>query len=175
MAAAYDYLTFTLGRGRAAWQAFATSVNGPANEGVVRVGGELVGLFAPQLGFASDTAAVLVRWPVGERGSIVALTGADGVDARLGPGEGDRLGPLRLVGHVLPPRQTAQLSRQFPGVGKVGHDHARAGRRQRSRRRLADAARCAGDQRHAPLKLAHAPSFSTLARTGPGSGSSIPG
>ncbi|MDB5480834.1 MAG: hypothetical protein JWO83_1887 [Caulobacteraceae bacterium] len=81
MAAAYDYLTITLGRGRAAWQAFATYVNSPGDEAVARVGGEFVGLFAPQLGFASNEAAVLVRWPTGLRGSMSPLTGADGVVA----------------------------------------------------------------------------------------------
>jgi hypothetical protein len=79
MPAAYDYLTITLARGRAAWQAFATYVNGPADAAVAQVGGEVVGLFAPQLGFASNEAAVLVRWPLGERGLVSALTGADGV------------------------------------------------------------------------------------------------
>jgi hypothetical protein len=79
MAAAYDYLTMALGRGRAAWQAFATYANGPGDEAVARVGGEFVGLFAPQLGFASNEAAVLVRWPIGERGPTSALAGANGV------------------------------------------------------------------------------------------------
>jgi hypothetical protein len=79
MAAAYDYLTLTLGRGRAAWEAFATHVNGPGAGEIARAGGELVGLFAPQLGFASNEAAVLVRWSTGESGSTASLIGAEGV------------------------------------------------------------------------------------------------
>jgi hypothetical protein len=81
MPAAYDYLTFTLGRGRAAWQAFAAELKGEAAAEIARAGGDLVGLFAPQLGFGSDEAAVLVRWPTGDRGSTDALTDADGVVA----------------------------------------------------------------------------------------------
>jgi hypothetical protein len=40
-------------------------------------------LFAPQLGFASNEAAVLVRWPTGERGSTAAITGIRGVVASV--------------------------------------------------------------------------------------------
>jgi hypothetical protein len=81
MSAVYDYLTVTLGRGRAAWQAFAAQLNGAGAAGIAQGGGEIVGLFAPQLGFASNEAVVLVRWPTGERGSTGALTETEGVVA----------------------------------------------------------------------------------------------
>ena len=89
MSAAFDYLTLTLGRGRAAWQTFADQVAGPAAADIRRQGGELTGLFAPQLGFGSNEAAVLVRWPGGAPGSTGSITGAAPVTAwsldRLSP------------------------------------------------------------------------------------------
>jgi hypothetical protein len=57
---AYDYVTFELARGRGAWTAFTDHVRslGPkVREGAA----EILGLFAPQLGFASNEAVLLVR------------------------------------------------------------------------------------------------------------------
>ena len=81
MAQAYDYLSLTLPRGRAAWQAFAGHVHGLGAAAIVAQGGEVVGLFAPQLGFASNEAAVLIRWPEGQRRSSAAISATPGVVA----------------------------------------------------------------------------------------------
>jgi len=63
--AQYDYLTFTLARGRKTWVDFASHVRrAPA---IASAGGELLGLFQGQLGFASNEAVVLLRWPDGGR------------------------------------------------------------------------------------------------------------
>jgi hypothetical protein len=67
MTAAYDYLTLELARGRAAWGALAAHVREKARQTITQEGGELVGVFSPQLGFASNEATVLTRWPSGIR------------------------------------------------------------------------------------------------------------
>ena len=74
----YAYLTVGLQRGRAAWQAFANHVTGPGAAAANGAGGELVGLFSPQLGFASNQAVILLRWPAGEAG-VEKLVGTDAV------------------------------------------------------------------------------------------------
>lgn len=74
MAAVYDYLSLTLPRGRGPWQDLAAHVHGPGAAAVTAAGGELIGLFSPQLGFASNAAVALVRWPDGVRRSLGALT-----------------------------------------------------------------------------------------------------
>ena len=56
----YRYLSFEVSRGRAAWAAFTKQVQEKATE-FRSTGGKVVGLFAPQLGFASDEAVVLLR------------------------------------------------------------------------------------------------------------------
>ena len=50
---------------------------------------------------------------------------------------------------------SVQFGGERAGVGEVGEDHPRPGRRQRPRRRRANAARGAGDQRDASLELSH--------------------
>jgi hypothetical protein len=79
MPAHYDYLTFTLTRGRKAWADFAAHVRGAAAPAIARAGGEVLGLFQGQLGFASNEAVVLLRWPnpMGDR--LRELDGAPGV------------------------------------------------------------------------------------------------
>ena len=62
MPAHYDYLTFNLVRGRQAWADFAAHVR-MVTPKVADGGGEVLGLFQPQLGFASNEAVVLLRWP----------------------------------------------------------------------------------------------------------------
>jgi hypothetical protein len=69
-AAAYDYLFLTLGRVPTPHPALAERLAGLAG------GGEVVGQFASQLGWAGNEAAVLVRWPDGTRGDLTALTAA---------------------------------------------------------------------------------------------------
>jgi hypothetical protein len=66
MPAHYDYLTFTLARGRPAWAAFTAHVQDIAAPAIAAAGGVLLGLFQGQLGFASDEAVVLLRWPTAQ-------------------------------------------------------------------------------------------------------------
>ena len=73
MAARYDYLTLELPRGRPAWAAFTGYMRDEAVDAVARAGGELLGLFQPQLGFASNQAVVLLRWPEGASPSTSAI------------------------------------------------------------------------------------------------------
>src|SRR5437868_2559512 len=61
MSTTYDYHTFELARGRASWSAFAAHVRDRARKAISDEGAELLGLFSPQLGFASNEALVLVR------------------------------------------------------------------------------------------------------------------
>jgi hypothetical protein len=62
LSSTYEYRTLELARGRAAWAALATHVREKASAANC---GELLGLFSPQLGFASNEATVLTRWPSG--------------------------------------------------------------------------------------------------------------
>ncbi|MBP7650292.1 MAG: hypothetical protein KA744_10640, partial [Phenylobacterium sp.] len=59
---AYDYFSMTLGRERTAQKALSDHLRGA-------MGSELVAVFAPVLGFASNTALVLVK---GEGGAGAA-------------------------------------------------------------------------------------------------------
>jgi len=65
MSATYEYLSLELSRGRTAWAALATHVRQTASQAIAAASGELVALFSPQLGFASNEATVLIRWPSG--------------------------------------------------------------------------------------------------------------
>ena len=81
MPAHYDYLTFTLTRGRKAWADFAAHVRGVAAPAIGSAGGEVVGLFQGQLGFASNEAVILLRWPTAQRDRLRELDTAPGVVA----------------------------------------------------------------------------------------------
>jgi hypothetical protein len=86
--AAYDYLFLTLRRVATPHLALAAQLQAAAPS-LAAGGGGVVGQFAPQLGWAANEAAVLVRWSGGRRGEGGAITGADAVCAsRL-----DRLAP----------------------------------------------------------------------------------
>jgi hypothetical protein len=61
MSEAFDYAVLTLPRGRAAWMSLAAHVLGPGAHDLAARGAEVVGLFSPQLGFASNEGAVLIR------------------------------------------------------------------------------------------------------------------
>jgi hypothetical protein len=63
MVAAYDYLTFTLTRGGLAWADFAAHIRDKGAKALASADVELIGLFAPQLGFASNEAVLLLRRP----------------------------------------------------------------------------------------------------------------
>ena len=88
MAAQYDYLTFTLARGAAARTAFLQALRGGGNA-LAMAGAELLGPFLPQLGFASNEAVALIRWPHGRKAMPQAIGDlphvARRVDDRLTP------------------------------------------------------------------------------------------
>lgn len=87
MSAACDYLFLTLARAPQPHPALAQKL-AAAGPTLQASGGEVVGQWAPQLGWANDEAAVLVRWR-GERGDLGPIAGAQGVtEAKI-----DRLTP----------------------------------------------------------------------------------
>jgi hypothetical protein len=79
MPAHYDYLTFTLERGRSSWTAFAAHIRDVAGPAIAASGGAVLGLFQGQLGFASNEAVVLLRWPGAGRDRLRDLDQAPGV------------------------------------------------------------------------------------------------
>jgi len=81
MPAHYDYLTFTLTRGRKAWADFTGHIRTVAAPTIAAAGGEVVGLFQGQLGFASNEAVVLLRWPSAMGDRLRELDTAPGVVA----------------------------------------------------------------------------------------------
>lgn len=83
MAGAYDYIVLTLDGGLTGWRSFAAHANGAAAQALAERGGSLVGLFAPQLGFASNAAALLVRWSGPAPEDLDVLTGAPQVSGWL--------------------------------------------------------------------------------------------
>ena len=102
MTAGYDYLFLSLERGRAAHGALAMHLKGLSG------GGEVLGQFAPQLGWRSNEAAVLVRWPSAEKRSDAASAIAGGavmqvatrrLTPTLRPGDADSLKPGGIYVH----------------------------------------------------------------------------
>ncbi|MGZ6008941.1 MAG: hypothetical protein ACXWLO_06625 [Rhizomicrobium sp.] len=79
MPAHYDYLSFTLERGRPAWVAFCDHVRDVAAPAIREAGGEMLGLFQGQLGFSSTEAVVLLRWPTAQRDRLREIDRAPGV------------------------------------------------------------------------------------------------
>jgi len=79
MAAHYDYLGFTLERGRAAWVAFTAHIRDSATPAIAEAGGEVLGLFQGQLGFSSNEAVLLLRWPSASRDRLREVDRAPGV------------------------------------------------------------------------------------------------
>ncbi len=79
MPAHYDYLSFTLERGRPAWVAFSEHVRDVAAPAIGAAGGEMLGLFQGQLGFSSTEAVVLLRWPTAQRDRLREIDRAPGV------------------------------------------------------------------------------------------------
>ena len=79
MPAHYDYLTFNLVRGRQAWTDFAAHVRSVTPK-IAAAGGEVIGLFQPQLGFGSNEAVLLMRWPDGAHNRMRELDQAPGVN-----------------------------------------------------------------------------------------------
>ena len=79
MTAAYDYLFLTLARAPTPHPALARKLAAAA-PALKAAGGEVVGQWAPQLGWANDEAAVLVRWG-GARGDLGVIATIEGVTA----------------------------------------------------------------------------------------------
>jgi hypothetical protein len=79
MAAHYDYLSFTLERGRPAWSAFTAHIRDVAAPAMTTAGGEMLGLFQGQLGFSSNEAVLLLRWPTAARDRLREVDRAPGV------------------------------------------------------------------------------------------------
>jgi hypothetical protein len=61
MPAHYDYLSFTLERGRSAWATFVAHFRNVAGPAIAAADGEILGVFQGQLGFSSNEAIVLLR------------------------------------------------------------------------------------------------------------------
>jgi hypothetical protein len=97
--------------------AFAGYVAGRGREAARHAGGELLGLFLPQLGFASHERALLVRWrgePADVLGACAQVAGCvtDRLRATARPGETDRLAPGGIVVHrwfVIDPADEAEF------------------------------------------------------------------
>jgi hypothetical protein len=79
MAAHYDYLTFNLERGRPAWTAFSAHIRDVAAPAIAASRGEVIGLFQGQLGFSSNEAVLLLRWPSAGRDRLRDVDRAPGV------------------------------------------------------------------------------------------------
>jgi hypothetical protein len=88
VSATYDYLFLTLKRAATPHVALAAHLRDVARPALTAAGGEIVGQFAPQLGWANDEAAVLARWS-GAPADLTSILASDPVEsARL-----DRLTP----------------------------------------------------------------------------------
>jgi hypothetical protein len=89
----YDYLFLTLKRAPQPHPALAAQLKGAA-----LAGGAVVGQWAPQLGWANNEAAVLVRWQ-GEPGDVSPITSSDLVASS----RAERLTPtIRPIGEAAP-------------------------------------------------------------------------
>jgi hypothetical protein len=85
MAAVYDYLFLSLARAPTPHLALADHLKA-AGAALDAQGGEIVGQFAPQLGWANTDAAVLVRWRGGVRGDGDPLSASSAiVETRIDP------------------------------------------------------------------------------------------
>ncbi len=81
MPAHYDYLSFTLERGRQAWTTFTSHLQNVAAPAIASAGGTILGGFQGQLGFFSNEAIVLLRWPTATRDRLRELDRAPAVVA----------------------------------------------------------------------------------------------
>jgi hypothetical protein len=75
VSAVYDYLFLSLKRAPTPHLALAAQLRDVGGRTIAAAGGEIVGQFAPQLGWANDEAAVVVRWngAPGDLTHIIAL------------------------------------------------------------------------------------------------------
>jgi hypothetical protein len=79
MPAHYDYLSFTLERGRSAFATFMAHVRNVAGPAIAAADGEIVGVFQGQLGFSSNEVIVLLRSKPSTRDRLRELDAAPGV------------------------------------------------------------------------------------------------
>ena len=101
----YDYLflTFAVEAARTAPRDFAQRLAAEHRARVVAAGGEVVGYFTPQLGWSSDEAALVLRWPEGAEGREAAVA-ATVSDPAVAAHRRDRLSPtIRPTAGDLPP------------------------------------------------------------------------
>jgi hypothetical protein len=103
MVATYDYLGLELPPGRPAWEALRVEMKASLVPAVQATGGAVIGLFFPQIGFASNAATLLVRWP-GTTGAVPGLDSAslrtnDRLAATLRPADTDRPKPGGIYVH----------------------------------------------------------------------------
>ena len=94
----YDYMSYRLARGRTSWAAFAGFVRDDISGTLAETKIELLALFSPQLGFASNEAVVLVRGADKDElpQALLAPAGAtlasrDRLEPTVRPRDGDRL------------------------------------------------------------------------------------
>ena len=141
--AAYDYLFLTLNPVPTPHQALAEHLRDVAGPTLRGDGGEIVAQFAPQLGWANNEAAVLVRW-AGAPGDVVPVAGpgvtasarVDRLTPTLRPADGERptaggiyvhrwfevgaADALQFGGDGGPDRGGRALFRGLPARGHVG-------------------------------------------------------
>ena len=102
MPAAYEYLTLDLASGRAAWEALRAQLKTQVAPTVRAAGGDVLGLFFPQIGFASNEAVLLVRW-AGQVGAVeienVQVRSRDHLAPTLRPADGDLPKPGGIYVH----------------------------------------------------------------------------
>lgn len=106
MTAAYDYLFVTLHRAAAPHVALAEHLREVAGPALQASGGEVVGQFAPQLGWANAEGAVLVRWsgapgdvaPIANAG-LLASARVDRLTPTIRPADADRPTPGGVYVH----------------------------------------------------------------------------
>ena len=106
MPAAYDYLTLELPPGRAAWEALRVQMRTHVTPNVRAAAGDVVGLFFPQLGFASNEAVLLLRWRDAAHADQAAIAidavevrARDRLTATLRPADGDAPKPGGVYVH----------------------------------------------------------------------------
>ncbi|HUZ12163.1 MAG TPA: hypothetical protein VMU93_04840 [Caulobacteraceae bacterium] len=97
MSRAYDYVFLTLRRAAAAHRTLAKQLRDGVGPALAAGGGEILGQFAPQLGWAADEAAVLVRWPDAVRRADAGAPLADAVLAGAAIVSQARPEPLRAT------------------------------------------------------------------------------
>jgi hypothetical protein len=100
---AYHSVTLADATARTA-AAFAEHIAATARPAITAAGGELLGLFLPQLGFASNERAVLCRWPSEPAPWLDGCPGASGwvtdrLSATVRPADDDRVPAGGIVVH----------------------------------------------------------------------------